>query len=213
MQNTKLIYIHDPMCSWCWGFRPVFHQILEALPTHIGLTRVLGGLAADSDLPMPEAMQKRLQQTWRDIQERIPGTEFNFDFWLNCAPRRSTYPACRGVIAARQQGAEYDAKMTHAIQSAYYLNAKNPADDSTLVSLARSIGLDYDKFEKSLNATSTQQVLADEIDFRTKLGVYEFPSIVLIVNNTKHHIKVNYSDAGVMLQAINEHVADLSNTA
>ena len=42
---------------------------------------VVGGLAPDSAEPMPEAMQLALQNTWRTIQSRIPGTEFNYDFW------------------------------------------------------------------------------------------------------------------------------------
>lgn len=202
MKNTKLIYVHDPMCSWCWGFRPVLQQLLAALPENIKVIRMLGGLAADTDSPMPEEMQSSLQKTWQAIQERIPGTEFNFDFWTNCAPRRSTYPACRGVIAARQQDEKYDEAMTYAIQTAYYLHAKNPSDDSTLIELAESIGLDHIEFEQALNSTSTQQILADEIDFNRNLGVQGFPSLVLVDNTTTRPIKVDYTDADAMLNLI-----------
>ncbi|MCP4060185.1 MAG: DsbA family protein, partial [Pseudoalteromonas sp.] len=24
MTQTKLIYVHDPMCSWCWGYKPTW---------------------------------------------------------------------------------------------------------------------------------------------------------------------------------------------
>jgi len=41
---------------------------------------VLGGLAPDSDQPMPEQMQRYLQQTWQRFQQVVPGTRFNFDF-------------------------------------------------------------------------------------------------------------------------------------
>ena len=207
MKNAKLIYIHDPMCSWCWGFKPILQQLLASLPENIKVIRTLGGLAADSDLPMPEEMQRFLQQTWQVIQGKIPGTEFNFDFWANCAPRRSTYPACRGVIAARRQGAKYDEEMTHAIQTAYYLDAKNPSDDSTLIELAESIGLDSGEFEGALNSTSTRRVLADEIDFSRKLGVQGFPSLMLIANNTTQPIKVDYTKAKSMLTALNVQLA------
>ncbi len=200
------------MCSWCWGFRPAMQQLLALLPTNIGVSHVLGGLAVDTDEPMPEEMRQRLQQAWRTIQEKIPGTEFNFDFWSKCTPKRSTYPACRGVIAARQHGMEYDDEMTHAIQRAYYLHAKNPSDDSTLIDLATSIGLDSDTFETTLHASATRQILADEIDFRKKLGVYEFPSLILIVNNSEQRIKVDYTDAEVMLNAINEQITVLAET-
>ena len=208
MKNAQLVYVHDPMCSWCWGFRPVLQQLLASLPANIKVIRMLGGLAADSDSPMPEEMQRSLQQTWRVIQGRIPGTAFNFDFWANCAPRRSTWPACRAVIAARRQGAKYDEEMTHAIQTAYYLNAKNPADDSTLIELAESIGLDRGAFADALNSTSTRQVLADEIDFGRTLGVQGFPSLVLIANNAARPITVDYTEAKSMLNALSGRLPD-----
>jgi putative protein-disulfide isomerase len=55
-------------------------------------------------------------------------------------PRRSTYAACRAVIAARRQNPGYEEKMILAIQQAYYLEARNPADSHTLIELASEIG-------------------------------------------------------------------------
>lgn len=207
MKNPELMYIHDPMCSWCWGFRPALQQLLDTLPENVQVTRSLGGLAADSDDLMAEKMQERLQQTWKAIQQRIPGTEFNFDFWSRCTPRRSTYPSCRGVIAARQQGAKYDEEMTHAIQKGYYLEAKNPSDDSTLIELAQSIGLDPDKFEETLNSALTRQTLADEIELNRQMGAQQFPSLVLITGDATHQIKVDYTQPEVMLNSINQQLA------
>ena len=121
---SELIYVHDPMCSWCWGLRPVFQRLIDQLPSQIRVSYLLGGLAADSDAPMAEEMQHQLQDTWHRIQQRIPNTEFNYDFWTRCQPRRSTYPACRAVIAARRIDVELEKSMVLAIQRAYYLQAK-----------------------------------------------------------------------------------------
>ena len=98
-----LYYFHDPMCSWCWGFRPAWLQVIDAVSERVEIRYVLGGLAPDTDKPMPPSMQAHLQQTWRRIQQDIPGTQFNFDFWTRCSPSRSTYPACRAIIATRMQ--------------------------------------------------------------------------------------------------------------
>ncbi|MCW8882871.1 MAG: DsbA family protein, partial [Sedimenticola sp.] len=137
----------------------MYEQIVSALPANVTLTTLLGGLAADSDEPMPEAMSSFLQATWLKIMERVPGTEFNFDFWTQCRPRRATYPACRAVIAARQQGIKYESAMIKAIQQAYYLRAMNPSDDVTLVKLANELGLDARQFSDALNALGTQREL------------------------------------------------------
>ena len=138
---TTLYYVHDPMCSWCWGFRPVWQEIRQNLAGNIQVKYLLGGLAPDNDEIMPVAMQQDIAGYWRKIQQHIPNTEFNFDFWQQCEPRRSTYPACRAVIAARKQQADIELAMIEGIQKAYYLHAQNPSNDDTLISLAVKLGL------------------------------------------------------------------------
>ena len=128
--SNILYYAYDPMCSWCWGFRPVWEELQARLPAEVRVQPILGGLAPDSDQPMAPDMQSHLQDTWRRIEQRIPGTSFNFAFWENCSPRRSTYPACRAVIAAGAQGPGQESNMVLAIQRAYYQQARNPSDNS-----------------------------------------------------------------------------------
>lgn len=207
--NTSLIYIHDPMCSWCWGFEPLRQQLFEALAGKMQIRRLVGGLAPDSDQPMPVEMQKQLQQTWRRIEEIIPGTRFNYAFWSDCAPRRSTYPSNRAVIAARQQGEEFDPLMTARIQKAYYLEARNPSDNETLVELAADIGLDAGRFADSLASEATHRLLLDEIASSRAMGVDSFPSLVVEHNGKQRHVQVNYTNLDAMLQPIEQAQASL----
>jgi putative protein-disulfide isomerase len=201
MPNT-LYYIHDPMCSWCWGFRPALEELLAGLPDDVKVERLLGGLAPHSDEPMPELMREHLQQTWQRIQARIPGTPFNFDFWTHCAPRRSTGPACRAVIAARRQDPALDQAMTYAIQRAYYLEARNPSDRETLIELAGEIEADPVAFARDLDADETRQALADEIARARGMGVDSFPALVLDCSGSRWRIPVEYTDSDAILETI-----------
>jgi putative protein-disulfide isomerase len=194
-----LYYVHDPMCSWCWGFAPVLDDLLRSLPPGVEFRRLLGGLAPDSDVPMPEELRDLLQQTWRRIQSHIPGTEFNFDFWTRCMPRRSTYPACRAVIAARRQDTGYDSAMTRAIQRAYYLEARNPSDTSTLTELAGELGLDTAAFVRDLASSSVDRAFTDERARARALGVDSYPSLVLVDTGPPTAVPIDYRDAGPML--------------
>ena len=125
--SNRLIYVHDPMCSWCWGFTDTYQSLVKRLPEDLTVLRLLGGLAPDSDEVMNESTQMMIQQAWQRIEQMIPGKQFNYDFWTKCKPRRATYPACRAVIAAREQGDKYDVLMTSRIQQAYYQQARNPS--------------------------------------------------------------------------------------
>ncbi|MCP4390302.1 MAG: DsbA family protein [Gammaproteobacteria bacterium] len=201
MQNI-LYYVHDPMCSWCWGFEPTRQKLFAALDGKMEIRRLVGGLAPDSDVPMPEPMRAMLQQTWQRIEQMIPGTRFNFDFWQKCHPRRSTYPSNRAVLAARAQVEEYDALMTARIQRAYYLEARNPSDNATLIELATDIGLETESFAGALVAAATQQQLTEEIEASRAMGIDSFPSLAVQKADRLFHIGLSYTDPEAMLEQI-----------
>ncbi|WP_045227223.1 DsbA family protein [Methyloterricola oryzae] len=196
---ATLYYVHDPMCSWCWAFHPVWEQLRAQRPDSLTLKRVLGGLAPDTDEPMPQPMREKIQSIWRTIQQRVPGTDFNFDFWSNCTPRRSTYPACRAVIAATRQGSRFEEPMILAIQKAYYLLARNPSDANALIELAVDVGLDAVRFAADLSAEDTQAELISQLNLSLHLGAHGFPSLTLQHRGMLHAIAVDYRDAATIL--------------
>ena len=176
--------------------------LLEALPEEVKVTRLLGGLAPDSEDPMPEETRQLVQGHWQSIEQQVSGTKFNFEFWTKCEPRRSTYPSCRAVIAARNQGQECDAKITFAIQQAYYLQARNPSDYSTLIELSDELGLDKDRFTKDIKSTETNEILQQEIKLSRRLGLNSFPSLLLDNGDNQLRINPDYLKADSMLEII-----------
>lgn len=198
-----LYYVHDPMCSWCWGFRPTWQKIQTNLPDNVQVKYLLGGLAPDNSEVMPQAMQKEIAGYWKKIQQHIPGTEFNFDFWDKCEPRRSTYPACRAVIAARKQNPNIEQRMIEGIQSAYYLNAKNPSENETLITIAKKLGLDEEQFSSDLESVEIQQKLEKEITFGQQIGTRGFPSMILEKDGAYQCVPLNYNDLSSTLAFIN----------
>jgi len=188
------------MCSWCYAFQPVWKKISAGLPGAIERISILGGLAPDDDEPMPEPLQHNIQQHWQRIQQVVPGTEFNFDFWTRCRPRRATYPACRAVIAAARQEAEEE--MIRALQRAYYREARNPSEYSTHLELAAELQLDSKRFEYDLTSGETESALRRQLDFTRSLGVRGFPSLVLSRDETMEALPIDYNDAGPVLERV-----------
>jgi putative protein-disulfide isomerase len=186
-----LYYIYDPMCSWCWGYRLTWLLLQAKLESVVRVNTMVGGLAEDSNVPMPETMQYFLQQTWHKISAEL-GTQFNFDFWSQCQPKRSTYPACRAVIIARQYQKEQ--AMCLAIQDAYYLNAKNPSEVTTLIKIATSIGLNGDLFAQQINSDKLKQQLDHEITRVRAMPIQGFPSLVLSVDGELFPIRLDYKN-------------------
>jgi len=190
------------MCSWCWAFRPSLNVLLGKLPKQINVVRLLGGLAPDSNVPMPDETRAYVQRNWQAIEQQVPETKFNYDFWIKCNPCRSTYPACRAVIAARYQGDEFDSAMTLAIQQAYYLQARNPSDTSTLIELAEGLCLDKNKFSEDIQSPNTDEILRQEIKQSRRLGLNSFPGLLLIDRDKQIRIEPDYINPEVMLTMV-----------
>jgi putative protein-disulfide isomerase len=174
-------------------------QLRENLPEQIAWQNVLGGLAPDSDQLMPEQTRQMIQGHWRRIQSDI-GTEFNFDFWTQCQPRRDTYKACRAVIAATCQDAEE--AMVEAIQKGYYLRAMNTSDPETLADLATELGLDRPLFVEDFYSEKTEAELRRHFLLRDGLNVRSFPSLVLKHDSGLTIIQHDYQDFRVSLAGI-----------
>ncbi|WP_409439686.1 DsbA family protein [Psychromonas sp. GE-S-Ul-11] len=192
MNQAVLHYVYDPMCSWCWGFKKTWLQLVEALANdEVEINYHLGGLAPDSDQVMPEELQQTLQGIWRTIHAKL-GTEFNFDFWTECQPQRSTYPACRACLIAREEGKEQE--MLLAIQQAYYLQAKNPSLSSTLIELAEQVGLEGERFATQLTSQKINTKLMKEISVSRAMPIQGFPSLVLTVGGDVFPIAVDYNN-------------------
>jgi putative protein-disulfide isomerase len=201
--NHTLYYIHDPMCSWCYAFGPVLAKLQQALPESVHVERLLGGLAPDNDIPMDPAMRERLEATWHRIETSVPGTTFNFDFWRHCTPYRATYNSCRAVIAAMQQGAQYDERMTRAIQHAYYQQARNPSLVETLIEIAGEIGLDRELFEQAIRSDEVEEELQRQIRFAAEIGAESYPGLVLAVSErSRWPVGIDYNDVAPMLDTL-----------
>lgn len=195
-----LFYIMDPMCSWCYGFHPSIDAIREKWP-NLTIKYVTGGLAPDSDEPMDVEMQKHLRSVWKQIDART-GVPFNTDFWDKCSPRRSTYPACRAVNTAERLIDNGAALMTQAIQQAYYQEANNPSDNSTLIALAESIGLDKDTFTTAFQHPEAQLILEESIEFSHALDAQGFPALRYEHKGKYYRVSDGYATAETIISRL-----------
>ena len=191
-----LYYVADPMCSWCWGFQPVLEKVKEAVPEELAPVYIMGGLARDTDNPMPDVMRAHIQRAWREVAA-ITGASFNWDFWEKCNPRRCTYPSCRAFYAAQNQ--EAGTAMFDAIQRAYYREARNPSDAEVLVALAGKIGLDTQQFTQDLSSPETELQMQDGFNIRRSMNANQFPSLVIKNNASVTFITRGYNDAETVL--------------
>lgn len=203
MNFSRIFYIHDPMCSWCYAFDRSWTALQRDLSGNIEVVYLVGGLAPDTMQPMPLETQQMVQQAWQRIEHTVPGVCFNWEFWSRNTPIRSTYPACRAVLAAKKQRADAERDMISAIQAAYYLQAKNPSLVETLQECAQIIGLDKNAFYKDFMSTEIEQQLHHDIQLARRMDVCSYPSLRLEYKGMIFPVAVDYLGHRSMVDAIN----------
>ena len=202
LANNTIYYVHDPLCSWCWAFKPTLDKVKETLLGQVKVNYLLGGLAPDNNQPMPIETREYVKGNWKRIQGMIPDIRFNYDFWTSCEPKRSTYPACRAVICAKPQHPDFENLMIYGIQKSYYLEAQNPSNDDVLINIAESLGLDTDKFKIDLKSSQVNEILLNEIKLARSMGINSMPSLALKINGTLKGIDIDYLDANYIVKQI-----------
>ena len=205
--ESVLIYVYDPMCSWCYGFRPTWKALKSQLPEGLPVVSLLGGLADDSDVSMPEDMVKYLRRTWSQIESTC-GVSFNHSYWDQTPPPpRTTFISCRAVIAAERLAGRGEA-FAERIQDAYYTEAQNVWDFNTLCDLAEAFGFQRSSFADALMSDDVRAVHNEQRQLAERLQVEGYPSILLIHQGQAYPIPVRHQGADVMLSDIADLLAE-----
>lgn len=176
--KARLLYVMDPMCSWCWGFAPVAEALVQqARAAGVSLHLVAGGLRTGSGAALEPATQRYILEHWQAVAETT-GQAFRFEGALPNGFVYDTEPACRAVVAARNLDPDCAWALVKLIQQAFYVEGRDVTQASVLVELAEKAGLPRIVFAEAFD--SAEQVAATAADFTwvQDLGIAGFPTLL-----------------------------------
>jgi putative protein-disulfide isomerase len=90
----EMIYIADPMCSWCYGFHPAISAFAERFAAELPLRLMMGGLRAGNREAMGAADKDYVRQAWARVGAAT-GQPFDMSFFAREDFTYDTEPACR----------------------------------------------------------------------------------------------------------------------
>ena len=177
--NAKeILFVADPMCSWCWGFSPVIAAIDEASRGRAAITLVVGGLRPGTTEAMDDAMKATTRHHWEEVG-RASGQPFSFEFFERDGFVYDTEPACRAAVTMRHLAPEATLPYFAALHRAFYVDGEDTTDPATLARLAEDFGVDADAFAEALASEEMAKATAEDFQFSRRLGVGGFPTVVV----------------------------------
>lgn len=175
--RARLLYVMDPMCSWCWGFAPVLESLAEqAAAAGVALELVLGGLRRDS-VAIDGAAQVRYLGYWQAVNAST-GQLFNFNAGLPEGLVYDTEPACRALVTARNLAPELVWPLAQLIQRAFYTEGVDVTRASVLVELAERAGIPRIEFAEAFDSAAQRAATAADFSWTQDLGIAGFPTLL-----------------------------------
>ncbi|PKM26590.1 MAG: disulfide bond formation protein DsbA [Gammaproteobacteria bacterium HGW-Gammaproteobacteria-13] len=175
--QARLLYVMDPMCSWCWGFAPVLESLAEqAAAEGVGLQLVLGGLRRDG-VAIDAAARVRYLGYWQAVNAST-GQLFNFNAGLPEGLIYDTEPACRALVTARNLAPELVWPLTQLIQRAFYTEGVDVTRASVLVELAERAGIPRIVFAEAFDSAAQRAATAADFSWTQDLGIAGFPTLL-----------------------------------
>lgn len=176
--QARLLYVMDPMCSWCWGFAPVAEALVKqaraaGLPLHL----VVGGLRTGSGAALEPTTKRYILEHWQAVKDTT-GQSFRFEGALPDGFVYDTEPACRAVVAARSLAPDIAWALVKEIQQAFYLEGRDVTQASVLTELAEKAGLPKIEFAEAFDSAEQLAATASDFSWVQDLGIAGFPTLL-----------------------------------
>jgi len=173
---TQLIFVIDPMCSWCWGFHPVIETLREKHAKTYTFSLVLGGLRGTGDMSWDAQSKSYLKQNW-DAVKNATGQVFSPILLNKSTFDYNTHPSCKAVVTVRELWGEEKAfQYLGRIQEAFYEEGKDITQIEVL-----STYISKEKRETFLdfyNSERAEILMQDDFSKARSMGANAFPSVV-----------------------------------
>lgn len=179
---TTLIFIADPMCSWCYGFAPELDALQQGLP-EIPVEIVLGGLRLQQQ-PLDAEGRQLIRTHWEQVHEAT-GLPFSSTALDSDGFIYNTEPACRAVVTARKLAPQTSLPVFHAIQHAFYAEGRDVTQPAILAEVtaqamsAAGHAIDAAQFQEMWASVAMIEATLADFALTRNWDVQGFPTLVL----------------------------------
>jgi len=198
--QDKLIYVGDPMCSWCYGFSPELEKLVHDIDSEVEVDIVMGGLRPYYQQPITE-MKDFLSHHWEDVH-KASGQPFSYDILDREGLNYDTEPACRAVVVVRAMDASKTLDFFKQVQKAFYYDNKDLRQVSSYTDILESLNLDVADFATKFDQEEYKALVKSDFQRARDIGVNSFPTVLLQQGDKVTVVGKGYAKSDRLKEAI-----------
>ena len=195
----RLVTFADPMCSWCYGFGPVLAAFVKR-HADLPLTLVMGGLRPYTREAAADSRKAEIRDHWRHV-EAASGLPFDDRLLMTPGFVYDTEPACRAVVTAREAGHTDMAGFLHALQVAFYRDARDITKAAVLADIAAEQGLARADFLAAFESAAMRDAVRGDFAVTQSVGIRGFPALCAAEGNQLILLANGFAPLDVLEQA------------
>jgi putative protein-disulfide isomerase len=189
--RPEIIYVGDPMCSWCWGIAPVIARLADR--DDVDVRVIVGGLRpGPSAEPLDDRMRSMLASHW-DKVAAMTGQPFNP---IGLKRQEWTYDTELPAIAVatmRSLAPEKTLRFFNRLQQAFYGDGVDITDPDVYSDLIAGFDVDQRVFLAELSSDTARARAWDDFAAARELGVLGFPTVLLQVEGSTQVLSRGYA--------------------
>lgn len=203
-QSTKstLIYIGDPMCSWCYGLSDELSTVLEHYEGTLDYELVMGGLRPYNTETMSD-LKDFLTHHWEDVHQ-ASGQEFDYQILDDDTITYDTEPPSRAVMIVRELDASVGFEFFKLVQKTFYKENRNMHLVESYFDIVEEVGLDIDIFKSKFESDVAKVAIRSDFNRSSELGVRSFPTILLIKDGKQIVVARGYATSKKIIENIDQ---------
>jgi putative protein-disulfide isomerase len=198
--KPKLIYIGDPMCSWCYGISEELSRVKAHFEEKVDFEMVMGGLRPYNTQTMVE-LKGFLTDHWSEVNQ-TSGQKFNYQILNEKTITYDTEPPSRATLVVRTLKPKKEFEFFKAIQKTFYLENKNMHLAESYQEVLKEMKIEVDEFGKLFNSSEMKNRIKNDFNRAQDLKVYSFPTLLLQTGQSVEVIVNGFSTKEEMIRRI-----------
>jgi len=207
MEKSKIIYVFDPMCGWCYGFSPVISELSVKYDRDFDFEVISGGMViGDREGPIGDmadyilgAIPRLQDYTGVVIGEPYiellkGGTYFSSSEMPSIALQVFKHLSDKNAI-----------RFAHDIQFALFYYGKSLNDINTYLELIKPYNIDRESFITCMNDPKFREATFKEFKYADDLGATAYPTMLLQKGNEITVLARGYVNKDRMTSLLESH--------
>lgn len=194
--KTKIYYVMDTMCGWCYGFSDVINQVHEKYKSELDFTILPAGMWIGESAKTMNSSLSHFMKTHNVTITKLTGKKFGHEFEKNILQKNEvvldSLPGAKAVVIMQTIKKEKTFEYLKEIQKAFYVDGKDTNDWQLYANIANNFGVSKEVFKKEYFSDQQSKIVNDCFVLAEQLGVSTYPSVVAIIEGRSQLISQGY---------------------